>query len=141
MTDMIQQVEEDSLTKTTVTYTCEVKDMQYTIIGENIKNDFKFLVEEIPSLLQQALNYLNQAANIKDAFYFENNSKVQDLIHVYEELNQDVNQLNQDLTTLHTSLIKDIDNVNAELASNFGHIAFYSTAEANRVVEEKIVSE
>ena len=141
MIDTIQQVEEDDLTKTTVTYTCEVKDMQYTVIGDNIKNDFKFLIDDIPSLLETSLTYLNQATEIKDAFYFENNAKVQDLTHVYEEINQDIKQLNQELADLHAALITDIDNVNAELASNFGHIAFYSTAEAGRVVEEKAVSE
>ena len=44
-------VESDGTTKTTSKYTCESKDLQYTIIGENIKADFDFLIKDIPDII------------------------------------------------------------------------------------------
>ena len=136
-----ETVEETDTSLTTVSYTYDVKDMQYTIIGDNIKNDFKFLIEDIPNLLDESLNTLNKGTSIQDAFYFENGTKVQDLMHVYDEIKRDLDSVKQELATLHSAFMTDIDNVNAELASNFGHIMFLDIKEAGRVVSEKSVSE
>ena len=127
-------------TKTTITYSCTPKDMQYTIIGEEIKKDFDFLIKNIPNLLDESLNDLNAAAGTTNAFYVEGSSKYNDLMHVYEELKQDVAKVKQNLSTIHGRLMTTIDNVNAELENNFGHWAFFSVNEAGRKVETVDIS-
>lgn len=122
-------------TKTTITYSCEPKDMQYTIMGQDIKNDFNFLRLAIPRLLDEAMKNLNSAASISDAFYVEGNAKFNDLIHVHDELKKDVENLKENLNTLYNRYMTSIDNVNAELENNFGHWAFCKVNEAGRKVE------
>jgi hypothetical protein len=101
--------------------------MQYTIISDEIKKDFDFLLSSntMGNKLDEMLNYLNTAAGISNAFYFENGGSVQDINHVYEEIKNDVSQLKSDLDTLHAAFMTDIDNVNAELEVNFGHWVGY----------------
>lgn len=108
-------------------YTCTKKNMQYTIISDEIKKDFDFLLSTntMGNKLDEMLNYLNTAAGISNAFYFENGGSVQDINHVYEEIKNDVSQLKSDLDTLHAAFMTDIDNVNAELEVNFGHWVGY----------------
>ena len=108
-------------------YTCTKKNMQYTIISDEIKKDFDFLLStnSMGNKLDEMLNYLNTAAGITNAFYFENGGSVQDINHVYEEIKNDVSQLKSDLDTLHAAFMTDIDNVNAELEVNFGHWVGY----------------
>ncbi|MGN0967533.1 MAG: hypothetical protein ACI4OP_08170 [Candidatus Coprovivens sp.] len=108
-------------------YTCTKKNMQYTIISDEIKKDFDFLLSSntMGNKLDEMLNYLNTAAGISNAFYFENGGSVQDINHVYEEIKNDVSQLKSDLDTLHAAFMTDIDNVNAELEVNFGHWVGY----------------
>ena len=108
-------------------YTCTKKNMQYTIISDEIKKDFDFLLSTntMGNKLDEMLNYLNTAAGISNAFYFENGGSVQDINHVYEEIKNDVSQLKSDLDTLHAAFRTDIDNVNAELEVNFGHWVGY----------------
>ena len=69
-------------------YTCTKKNMQYTIISDEIKKDFDFLLStgSMGQKLDEMLNYLNTAAGITNAFYFENGGSVQDINHVYEEI-------------------------------------------------------
>lgn len=122
-------------TKTTITYSCTPKDMQYTIIGEEIRKDFDFLTQKIPALLDESLQKLNAAASINDAFYVEGSTKYNDLMHVYDELKQDVSKIKQNLSTVHSRFMTSIDNVNAELENNFGHWAFFTVNEADRKVE------
>lgn len=108
-------------------YTCKKKNMQYTIISDEIKKDFDFLLSSntMGNKLDEMLNYLNTAAGISNAFYFENSGSVQDINHVYEEIKNDVSQLKSELDTLHAAFMTDIDNVNAELEVNFGHWVGY----------------
>jgi hypothetical protein len=108
-------------------YSCTKKNMQYTIISDEIKKDFDFLLSSntMGNKLDEMLNYLNTAAGISNAFYFENGGSVQDINHVYEEIKNDVSQLKSDLDTLHAAFMTDIDNVNAELEVNFGHWVGY----------------
>lgn len=112
-------------------YTCTKKNMQYTIISDEIKKDFDFLLSSntMGNKLDEMLNYLNTAAGISNAFYFENGGSVQDINHVYEEIKNDVSQLKSDLDTLHAAFMTDIDNVNAELEVNFGHWVGYKVNE------------
>ncbi|MDE5830654.1 MAG: hypothetical protein K2H53_03065, partial [Clostridia bacterium] len=88
-------------TKTTITYSCEPKDMQYTIMGQDIKNDFNFLKLAIPRLLDEAMKNLNSAASISDAFYVEGNTKYNDLMHVHSELQRDVEKIKENLNMLY----------------------------------------
>lgn len=132
-TDDVTYVEGNN--KVTVSYNCTPKDMQYTIIGEEIKKDFDFLIKGIPNLLDESLKNLDSAASMSDAFYVEGSTKYSDLMHVYEELKQDIAKVKQNLTTVHGRLMTSIDNVNAELENNFGHWAFFSVNEATRSVE------
>lgn len=108
-------------------YTCTKKNMQYTIISDEIKKDFDFLLStgSMGQKLDEMLNYLNTAAGITNAFYFENGGSVQDINHVYEEIKNDVSQLKTELDTLHAAFMTDIDNINAELEVNFGHWVGY----------------
>jgi hypothetical protein len=108
-------------------YSCTKKNMQYTIISDEIKKDLDFLLSSntMGNKLDEMLNYLNTAAGISNAFYFENGGSVQDINHVYEEIKNDVSQLKSDLDTLHAAFMTDIDNVNAELEVNFGHWVGY----------------
>lgn len=112
-------------------YKCTKKNMQYTIISDEIKKDFDFLLSSntMGNKLDEMLNYLKTAAGISNAFYFENGGSVQDINHVYEEIKNDVSQLKSDLDTLHAAFMTDIDNVNAELEVNFGHWVGYEVNE------------
>ncbi len=128
-------VESDGTTKTTSKYTCESKDLQYTIIGENIKADFDFLIKDIPDRLDEVLSEISQASSINDAFYFENGSSVSDISKAYDEIKSDIELLKSGLTTLHSAFMTDIDNVNAELENNFGYWAFNKPNLAGKTVE------
>lgn len=108
-------------------YSCTKKNMQYTIISDEIKKDFDFLLSTgaMGNKLDEMLNYLNTAAGITNAFYFENGGAVSDINHVYEEIKNDVSLLKTELDTLHAAFMTDIDNINAELEVNFGHWVGY----------------
>lgn len=128
-------VENDGTTKTTSKYTCESKDLQYTIIGDNIKGDFNFINTDIPNKLAEILSEVGAAAAITDAFYFENGGKESDINKAYEEIKADIEKINTGLSTLHSAFMTDIDNVNAELENNFGYWAFNKPNLAERIVE------
>jgi hypothetical protein len=124
-------------TTTKTTYTCTEEGFAYTIIGEDIKADFDFLKSDnaIGQKLDEMLSYIKSAADIDDAFYFENGSSVFDILHAYEELKKDVEDNKKCLDTLHSAYIKAIDNVNAELKTNFGYWAGYKVNKAGRSVK------
>lgn len=123
-------------TKTDITYTAEPKAMQYTIIGDDIRKDFDFLTNSMQEKIGLIDKELRSAADNSSAFYFENGSSVNDLSKMYEEISEDLKQLNEGLNILHGALMKDIDNVNAELEYNFGHLAFYKVKEAGRTTTD-----
>lgn len=123
MSNKYVDVQDNGETTTKTTYSCTKKSMQYTIIGEDIKKDFDFLLPTggICTNLDLMLAELQKAANVTDAFYFENGAVTQDVQHVYEEIKADVSRLKEQLAILHRAFMTDIDNVNAELDFNFGH--------------------
>lgn len=124
-------------TTTKTTYTCTEEGFAYTIIGEDIKADFDFLKSDnvIGQKLDEMLNYIKTAADIDDAFYFENGSSVYDILHVYDEIKKDVEENKKCLDTLNAAYITAIDNVNAELKTNFGYWAGYKVNKAGRSVQ------
>lgn len=121
--------------KTTTKYTCQSADLSYTIIGDNIKDDFSFLTNTIQNKLDEMLFELQAAASINDAFYFENGSSVSDVNKAYGEIKSDVSVAKELLNTLHSAFMTDIDNVNAELSNNFGYWAFNKPRKAGRKTE------
>lgn len=132
---MYEDIQVDGNTKTTSSYTCESANLKYTIIGENIKEDFSFLQNEMQNKLDEMLNEIQRAAQISNAFYIENGATVSDITTAYETIRKDVEILKSGLTTLHTSFIKDIDNINAELENNFGYWAFNKPKLAGKTTE------
>ena len=103
------------------------KGLEFYILGDDIKNEFYFLKNEpsneatIVGKMYKMLDYLKKACECQDAFYFENGSTVTDLMDTYNEIKKDVDDLGTSLVTLHSAIMTDIDNVNAELETNFGH--------------------
>lgn len=137
MSSSYKDVQVSGNTKTTTTYTGEKNtSMEYKIMGDGIKNEFNFLVNEMPDKLDSVLEKINNIASNDSALYFENGSTVSNLEIMAQELQQDINQLKSGLSTLHDAIIKDIDNVNGELGVNFGHWAFYKVNEVDKLVEE-----
>lgn len=128
-------VESDGKTKTTKKYTCESESLSYTIIGDNIKEDFSFLTNQIPEKLGLVLKEIETAANISDAFYFESGNNVHDISEAYNEIKRDVELINSGLSTLYNAFVTDINNVNAELENNFGYWAFTKPKLAGKTVE------
>lgn len=118
-------------TTTTTKYSCEKKSMQYTIIGEDIKADFNFLLpgNEMCNKLDEVLLHLKDAVAVEA---FDINGAYKDIQHVYDEIEKDVTELKNGLSTLYNAFITDIDNVNAELEVNFGHVAFYECNKASK---------
>lgn len=110
----------DGDTKSTATYSCDTSGFGYSIITDDIRGDFDFLINELPQKLDNAMTEINNAADITDAFYFENQSSVEDLSAAKEEIQQDINNLKRELGLLHTAFMTDIDNINMELEYNFG---------------------
>lgn len=129
----VQTVTEGNVT-TTTEYTCEEKGMQYTVISEDIKKDFDFLLSngEIAEKLDEMLKELSSASSIVDAFSFESGTVEKDISKTYDEIKTDVESLKSSLQILHDAFITDIDNVNAELETNFGHFVGYSVSEGNK---------
>ena len=73
------------------------------------------------SNLDEMLRHLKNATTNVNAFYFEAGSSVSDLGPLYTEIEKDVNELKDSLNVLHSAIMTDIDNVNAELDGNFGY--------------------
>ena len=63
--------EESNGRRTTATYSCDTSGFGYSIITDDIKNDFNFLINELPQKLDNAMTELNNAAAIDNAFDFE----------------------------------------------------------------------
>lgn len=141
MANTYDVTETNGNTKVTTKYTCEAAALQYTIIGEDILNDFAFINETIPNKLDEMVRELSNAAAITDAFYFENGSSVADINHAYEEIKNDVELMKTGLNELREGFKTAIANVNAELASNFGYWTASKPKVAGRKVEEVPVAE
>lgn len=141
MSQTYDVVETEGNTKVTTKYTCDAAALSYTIIGEEILNDFAFINGSIPDKLDEMLKELGNAAAITDAFYFENGTSISDINHAYEEIKKDVELLKTGLNDLSEGYKTAIANVNAELASNFGYWTASKPRVAGKVVEEIPVTE
>lgn len=122
----------DGNTKTTIFYTSTKEGFGYTIIGDNIKGDFNWLTGDMYTALDEFMAYIRDAAAIQ-AFNF--NDAHHDISVLVPEIEADVNSLKGSLETLKGALIKDIDNVNAELKVNFGYWVGGRAKEAGRSTE------
>lgn len=118
--------------RTTITYNCSSSAFAYTIMGDDIKKDFDFLLEEgeLGSLLNQFLDDLKTACDVENPFNF--NDTHTDISKLYTEIQANVNDLKTSLVTLNSALKTDIDNVNAELKTNFGYWVGGKVNEAGR---------
>ncbi len=114
--------EESNGRRTTATYSCDTSGFGYSIITDDIKNDFNFLINELPQKLDNAMTELNNAAAIDNAFDFENQARVHDLTVARDEIQRDINALKNELSLLHSAFMTDINNINLELEYNFGWI-------------------
>lgn len=121
-------------TKTTSKYTCESANLSYTIIGDNISEDFEF-INTISTKLDEMLKKLESASSITDAFDIENGGHVSDITKAYNEIKSDVQLMKSGLSTLHSAFMTDIANVNAELENNFGYWAFNKPRLAGKTTE------
>jgi hypothetical protein len=101
-------------------YSVDASGMGYSIITDDIKADFNFLVDDMPNKLDEVGNYIEQAASINDAFYFENGGAVSDITEAADFLKTDIENLKISLADLHTAFMTDIDNINKELEYNYG---------------------
>ncbi|MGN1337493.1 MAG: hypothetical protein ACI4WW_03360 [Candidatus Coprovivens sp.] len=106
--------------KTKAKYTVDSSGFGYSIINESIKNDFDFLINDIPNKLDEFMTYISNACEIDDAFYAENGQSVSDMNEAKLELQKDVVAIKNELSRLHEAFMVDIDEVNAELEYNFG---------------------
>lgn len=113
---------------TTYTYSCGDKSgFEYYVLGDDIRAEFDFLkgnntsTSSIAGNLDEMLRHLKNATTNVNAFYFEAGSSVSDLGPLYTEIEKDVNELKDSLNVLHSAIMTDIDNVNAELDGNFGY--------------------
>ena len=118
-------------TKTTTKYSCDKSSMAYTIIGEDIKADFNFLLpgNDMCNKLDEVLMHLKNAVGVEA---FDINGAYKDIQHAYDQVEKEIIELKNGLSTLYNAFITDIDNINAELEVNFGHVAFYKCNKASR---------
>lgn len=135
------KTDETDTSITNTKYDVQVDGVKYTVIGDNIKADFDFLIKDIPNMLEEARKKIKSASEINDAFMVENGAKVNDLMNLYEEINKDIDDAKNQLNIVHSAFMTDIDNINAELEYNFGDIELVSYEEAGREVIEKNIQE
>lgn len=121
-------------TKTTTKYTCEAADMSYTIISDDIKNDFNFLKDggELYSKIEEIEGYIKSAAGVLDPFDVNGTRSVDKM---KDDILKQTTLLKSGLIALNSAFITDINNVNAELSTNFGHWAFSKVKNAGKTTE------
>jgi hypothetical protein len=108
--------------RVTASYGVDTSGMGYSIITPDIAADFNFLIQELPNKLDEVSNYINEAAGVSDAFYFEGSGTYQDISEAAQKLNTDINALKGTLAELHSAFMTDIDQINAELEYNYGWV-------------------
>ena len=70
---------QDGTTKTTVGYSIDTSGIGYSEISPDIREDFKFLINELPDKLDEVMKEIDSAASITDAFTFEPGTAVVDI--------------------------------------------------------------
>ena len=111
----------DGNTKTTYSYSIDTSGFGYNIFDENspVWEDLEFLITEMPNKLDEIVKYLQDAGSITNAFQFND---VHDINMACENVITDISVLKSTLAELHAAFVLDIENVNAELAYNFGWV-------------------
>lgn len=113
----------------TYEYSCgNQSGFEYYVLGDDIRKEFDFLKSSavgnntIAGNLNEMMNYVKSASSNSSAFLISGNSGTEsDLNKFQSEMEQYVNDLKSCLDTLHSAVMTDIDNVNAELDANFGY--------------------
>jgi len=107
--------------KKTYSYSVDTKGFGYSIIDDEsgIRDDFNFLIDEIPNKLDNVIETLQNAAANTSAFEV---NEIHDIGEACENIISDINNLKGGLAELYQAFMLDIDNINAELAYNFGWI-------------------
>ena len=108
--------------KETANYSVDGGGFGYSLITDDIKGDFDFLISDLPTKLDEAMAEIDAAANITDGFEFSGGASASDISKARDELQKDINALKTSLATLNSAFKTDIDNINAELKYNFGWI-------------------
>ncbi len=112
----------DGNSKTTANYSVDTSGFGYSIITDDIRTDFDFLINSLPNKLDEVLKELDSAVSISDGFYFEGSGQENDISKARDEIKTDIENLKTSLADLHSAFMTDIDNINAELEYNFGWI-------------------
>jgi hypothetical protein len=126
----------DGTTKTTVGYSIDTSGIGYSEISPDIREDFAFLVNDLPDKLDEVMKEIDSAASITDAFTFEPGTAVVDISKAQTELKTDISNLKSALAELYAAFMNDIDKINDELEYNYGWIIVGDVKETSRQTEE-----
>lgn len=122
--------------KITANYSVDTSGFGFSIITDDIRNDFNFLTNEMYTKLDEAANFLKLAAENQNAFYINGSGgNVTDLSLAQQEINNDINTIKNNLQNLRNAIDTAIDQVNAELEYNFGWIVIGETKGSVRTEE------
>jgi len=126
----------EGTTKTTVGYSIDTTGIGYSKISPDIKEDFAFLVTDLPDKLDEVAKEIDSAASITDAFTFDTGASVIDISKAQNELKADISSLKTALSELYFAFMNDIDKINDELEYNYGWIIVGDVKETSRQTEE-----
>lgn len=126
--------------RTVANYSVDTSGFGYSIITDDIRTDFDFLINSLPNKLDEISNELDSATAINDGFNFEGNGKETDISKARDEIKNDIENLKSSLVELHSAFMTDIDNINAELEYNFGWIIIGNVKGSQRTETVETVS-
>ena len=126
----------EGTTKTTVGYSIDTTGIGYSKISPDIKEDFAFLVTDLPDKLDEVAKEIDSAASITDAFTFDTGLAAIDISKAQNELKADISSLKTALSELYFAFMNDIDKINDELEYNYGWIIVGDVKETSRHTEE-----
>ena len=111
----------DGNVKTTYSYSIDTAGFGYSIIDDasGIRNDFDFLIVDMPNKLDEISAYLDAAASVTTGFEVDD---LHDIAQACDNVEKDISTLKTTLAELHSAFMTDIDNINAVLAYNFGWV-------------------
>lgn len=130
------QTQTEGNKKITANYSVDTSGFGFSIITDDIRNDFNFLTGDMYTKLDEASALLKTAAENQSAFYVDGSGgSVTDLSLAQQEIDRDINTIKTNLQSLRDAIDTAIDQVNAELEYNFGWIIIGETKGAVRTEE------